>query len=258
MAVKNSSDEIGKRIDSGKISRIPTILTVLVRPALFIIVQGLMILILIAVNIKTPALAATSWWTVYGTLVDFGCLLTIYILVRREGLRIRDLLSFDKTKISRDLFIGLGIIIVVFPLSIFTGYILGSSTVYGSLHPVLPAGNPMTRKLPFWAAMYSKMIWWIISASTEELIYQGYALPRLKLFFGRTWPAVLWVGFGWALQHSFLPFINLKYAAFAFLLFFPLTIALQLIYLRVKRLFPLIIGHWGMDFISTVFMISCF
>jgi membrane protease YdiL (CAAX protease family) len=168
------------------------------------------------------------------------------------------LLSFDKTKISRDLFIGLGIIIVVFPLSIFTGYILGSSSVYGSLHPVLPAGNPMTRKLPFWAAMYSKMIWWIVSASTEELIYQGYALPRLKLFFGRTWPTVLWVGFGWALQHSFLPFINLKYAAFAFLLFFPLTIALQLIYLRVKRLFPLIIGHWGMDFISTVFMISCF
>jgi len=116
----------------------------------------------------------------------------------------------------------------------------------------------MTRKLPFWAAMYSKMIWWIVSASTEELIYQGYALPRLKLFFRTYLATVLWVGFGWALQHSFLPFINLKYAAFAFLLFFPLTIALQLIYLRVKRLFPLIIGHWGMDFISTVFMISCF
>jgi len=59
-----------------------------------------MILILIAVNIKTPTLAATSWWTVYGTLVDFGCLLTIYILLRREGLRIRDLLSLIKLKLA--------------------------------------------------------------------------------------------------------------------------------------------------------------
>jgi uncharacterized protein len=257
MALKNSTDEIRKRIDTGQISRITTILAVLVRPALFLIVQGLMILILIAVKNKTPALAATSWWTVYGTLVDIGCLITIFILVRREGLRIRDLLSFDKSKFSRDLLIGLSIIIVVFPLSIFIGYIIGSSSVYGSLRPVLPAGNPMIRKLPAWAVVYSKMIWWIISASTEEMIYQGYALPRLKVFFGHAWPAILWVGFGWALQHSFLPFINLKYAVFAFLLFFPLTIALQLIYLRVKRLLPLIIGHWGMDFISTIFMISC-
>jgi membrane protease YdiL (CAAX protease family) len=100
------------------------------------------------------------------------------------------------------------------------------------------------------------MFWWIISASTEELIYQGYALPRLQVFFGRKWPAVLWVGFGWAMQHSFLPFINLKYAIYAFLLFVPLTIALQLIYLRLKRLLPLIIGHWGMDCISAIFMIS--
>jgi membrane protease YdiL (CAAX protease family) len=215
-----------------------------------------MVLLLLALKYKTPAFTATSWWTVYGTIVDFGCLLTLFLLLRREGIQIADLLSFDKSKIGWDLLIGLGIILLVFPLSVFTGYAIGSSSVYGSLKPVLPAGNPMTRILPVWAAMYSKMIWWIISASTEELIYQGYALPRLQAFFGRSWPAVLLVGFGWALQHSFLPYINLKYAIFAFLLFFPLTIALQLIYLKVRRLFPLIIGHWGMDCISAIFMIT--
>jgi membrane protease YdiL (CAAX protease family) len=258
MIVKNSRDEIRKRIDSRQINRTFTILAVLVRPALFIGVQGLMVLLLLALKYKTPALIATSWWTVYGTVVDFGCLLVIFLLLRKEKVRISDLLTFDKSKIGRDLLIGLGIIMIVFPLAIITGSVIASSAVYGSLQPVLPPGNPMTRTLPIWAALYSKMFWWIISASTEELIYQGYALPRLQMFFGRTWPAVLWVGFGWALQHSFLPFINLKYAIFAFLLFFPLTIALQLIYLRVKRLFPLIIGHWGMDCISTIFMISSF
>jgi membrane protease YdiL (CAAX protease family) len=256
MTVKNSVDEIQKRIDLGQINRTLTFLAVLVRPALFIGVQGLMVILFIALKYETPALAVTSWWTVYGTLVDFGCLLSIFLLLRKERIRISDLLSFDKSKIGWDLLIGIGIIIIVFPLAVFTGYLIGSSSVYGSLHPVLPPGNPMTRTLPVWAAVYSKMFWWIISASTEEIIYQGYALPRLQVFFGRKWPAVLWVGFGWALQHSFLPFINLKYAIYAFLLFFPLTIALQLIYLRVKRLFPLIIGHWGMDCISAIFMIS--
>jgi len=254
--VKNSSIEIRKRIDLNQINRTATLLTAFARPALFISVQGLMVLLFLALKIKSPALSVTSWWTVYGTLADVGCLLTLYILIRRERMRIVDLISFDKSKIKNDLLIGLGIFVIIFPLSIFIGSLIGSLSVYGSLQPDLPPGNPMTRVLPFWAALYSKTIWWIISASTEELIYQGYTLPRLKVFFGKTGPAVLWVGFAWALQHSFLPFINLKYALFAFLLFFPLTIALQLIYLRVKRLFPLIIGHWGMDCISAIFMIT--
>jgi uncharacterized protein len=256
MGMKNSRDEIRKRIDLKQINRTTTILTAFVRPALFLVVQGLMILLFMAFKCKSPALSVTSWWTVYGTLVDIGCLVILYFLLRREKMRIIDLLSFDKSKIKSDLLIGLGIVVVVFPLTIFIGSVIGSLSVYGSLQPDLPPGNPMTRMLPIWAAIYSKAIWWIISASTEEFIYQGYALPRLQVFFGRKGPAVLWVGFAWALQHSFLPFINLKYALFAFLLFFPLTIALQLIYLKVKRLFPLIIGHWGMDCISTIFMIA--
>jgi membrane protease YdiL (CAAX protease family) len=252
----NSREEIRKRMDLKQISRSKTLLIAFVRPALFLGVQGLMILLFMALKYKSPVLSVTSWWTVYGTLVDFGCLVTIYILLRQEKMRIVDLLSFDKSKIKSDFLIGLIIIVVIFPLTILIGSITGSLSVYGSIQPDLPPGNPMTRTLPLWAAIYSKTIWWIISAATEELIYQGYALPRLQAFFGRTGPAIIWVGFAWALQHSFLPYINFKYAIFAFLLFFPLTIALQLIYLRVKRLFPLIIGHWGMDCISAVFMIA--
>lgn len=256
MIIKNSKEEIRKRIESGQVNRTTAIVSVLVRPFLFLAVQGLMVLLFIALNRSTPALSVTSWWTVYGTLVDLICLLTIFFFLRKEKLNIPDLFTFDKSKVKWDLLIGLGIILIVFPIAMFSGFVTSSLSVYGTLHPEFPAGNPMTRTLPVWAALYSKMIWWIISASTEELIYQGYALPRLEVFFGRKWPAILWVGFGWALQHSFLPFISLKYAVYAFLLFFPLTIALQLIYLRVRRLLPLIIGHWCMDCFSAVFMIT--
>jgi membrane protease YdiL (CAAX protease family) len=254
--VKNSKYEIQKRIELNQIHRTSTLLIAFVRPVLFLGVQGLVILLFMSLNFKSPALSATSWWTVYGTLVDLGCLLTLFYILKQEKMQIFDLLSFDKSKIKSDLLIGLGIVIIVFPLTIFIGSVLGSLSAYGTMKPDFPPGNPMTRTLPVWAAFYSKAIWWIISASTEELIYLGYSLPRLQVFFGKTAPAVLWVGFAWALQHSFLPFINLQYSMYAFLLFFPLTIALQLIYLRVKRLFPLIIGHWGMDCLSAVFLIA--
>jgi membrane protease YdiL (CAAX protease family) len=255
-ALKNSIAEIQNRINLKQISRATTLLVAFVRPALFLCVQALVILLFISLNCKSPVLSVSSWWTVYGTVVDACCLITLYYLLRKERLHITDLISFDKSKVKNDLLIGLCIILLVFPLTMFIGSLLGSFSVYGSFQPDLPAGNPLTRALPLWAAIYSKAIWWVISAPTEELIYQGYVLPRLQVFFGKKIPAVLWVGFAWALQHSFLPFINLKYALFAFLLFFPLAIAMQVIYLRVKRLFPLIIGHWGMDFISAVFMIA--
>ena len=107
-----------------------------------------------------------------------------------------------------------------------------------------------------WAVLYSRLIWWVIWSATEELTFNGYALPRLQLITGKTWVAVLGVGFGWALQHSFLPFINVKHAIWLLITFFPLTIAIQLVYLKYRRLFPLIIGHWAMDFFSVVFLLK--
>lgn len=41
-----------------------------------------------------------------------------------------------------------------------------------------------------------------------------------------------------------------------FLAFVPLTLAMQFIYLRVRRLTPLIIGHWLMDLTSVLFMLQ--
>jgi membrane protease YdiL (CAAX protease family) len=100
------------------------------------------------------------------------------------------------------------------------------------------------------------LIWWPIWSFTEELTFQGYALPRLQSLTKHTWLSVLWVAFGWSLQHSFLPWINLEHALYLFIMFIPLTVALQLIYLRLRRLMPLIIAHWLMDLFSVLFMIQ--
>jgi membrane protease YdiL (CAAX protease family) len=150
--------------------------------------------------------------------------------------------------------LGLGIFIIIFPFTIGLGSNAASLLVYGSFKPDLPPGS-FIRILPLWAVLYSRLIWWVIWSATEEMTFNGYALPRLQLLTGKTWVAVLAVGFGWALQHSFLPFINAKHAMWLFITFFPLTIALQFVYLKYRRLFPIILGHWAMDFFSVVFML---
>jgi len=253
--ILNSKIEINKRVVNGQIKWYGPVLMVFARPLLALLSQGLVISLFIALKRSSDAYPVTAWWTVYSTLVDIGCLLFLFFLLKREGIKLFDLVSFDRSKLSTDLLIGLGILVIIFPLTIGIGSNLASILVYGSLKPDLPPGS-FIRILPLWAVLYSRLIWWIIWSATEELTYNAYALPRLQILTGKTWIAVLGVGFGWALQHSFLPFINVNHAIWLLITFFPLTIAIQLVYLKYRRLFPLIIGHWAMDFFSVVFMLK--
>jgi membrane protease YdiL (CAAX protease family) len=236
-------------------TRLAPWLMLFARPALAILAQGITILVFIQLQIQSPAVAVRNWWTVYGTLVDIGCLALLFWLTRREDIRIFDLISFDKSKLKNDILLGLGIFLVIFPLTVFGGGMLASLLAYGSLQPELPEAA-FIRTLPLLAVLYSRILWWPIWSATEELIFQGYCLPRLQSLTKSTWLSVALVSFGWSLQHSFLPWINPQHALYLFITFVPLTIALQLVYLRVRRLLPLIIGHWLMDLTSVFFMVQ--
>ncbi|MGA8343146.1 MAG: CPBP family glutamic-type intramembrane protease [Candidatus Sulfotelmatobacter sp.] len=125
--------------------------------------------------------------------------------------------------------------------------------IYGSTHPPTFAGMLSARALPLWGVAYSLSAWWLVWSPTEEMTYNGYALPRIEVLSGGRWKAVAIVGFWWALQHSFLPFIlDWQYVAGRFFAFLPGVVAFMLIYLRLRRLPPLILAHWAMD-ISAVF-----
>ncbi|MCL4274856.1 MAG: CPBP family intramembrane metalloprotease [Anaerolineales bacterium] len=228
---------------------------VLVRPALALIMQGIIVLLFSQLQIQSPTVAVRNWWTVYGTLIDIVCLALIFWLTRTEGINLFSLISFDKSRLKKDIPLGIGIFIVVFPLAVFGGSLLAGILAYGTFQPTLPEGA-FIRSLPLWAVLYSRILWWIIWSFTEELTFQGYALPRLQALTKHKWLAMAWVTFGWSLQHSFLPFINFQHALFLFIMFVPLTLALQLIYLRLGRLVPVIVAHWLMDLSSVLFMLQ--
>lgn len=255
LATPNLPEALQTRLAAGRISRFGPFLMLFARPALALLAQGITLLLFAQLNVPNANITVRNWWTVYGTLVDLGCLGLLLWLTRREGVRLRDLVSFAKSKLKTDALIGLGIIALVFPVCVFGGGMLASLIAYGSISPALPEFT-LTRSLPLLAVLYSRILWWPLWSLTEELTFNGYALPRLKAITKSSWISVALVSFSWSLQHSFLPWVNPQHALYLFLTFVPLTIILQLIYLRVRRLTPLILSHWLMDLGSVLFMLQ--
>ena len=126
---------------------------------------------------------------------------------------------------------------------------------YGSMNPTFPEAT-FIRTLPLLAVLYSRILWWPLWSVTEEMTYTGYALPRLIAITRSPWLSVIIVSIFYSLQHCFLSIADFRYGFYTFLLFIPLSLALELIYLRVKRLTPIIIGHWLMDLASVLFMLQ--
>ena len=242
---------------SGKLINpiIAPIAIVMARPVLALTVQFIFVFLFVKLHIQSPSVSVRNWWTVYGTLIDITCLALVFRFTRLEGISLISLISFEKKKLFKDLLLGIGIFIHVFPVAVLGGSLLAGLIAYGTIQPLLPEGA-FVRTLPLWAVLFSRVIWWVIWSFTEELTYQGYALPRLLAITKYKWLAIAWVSFGWSLQHSFLTYINVQHALFLFIMFVPLTLILQLIYLRLGRLMPVVVAHWLMDLTSVLFMLQ--
>ena len=244
----NSPAQLQARIAEGRLSWLVPLLLVTGRTALILLAQGLVATILLLRGRTHPWLAAAPWWTVYGTLVDIGCLILMWKFTRKEGIRLRDLIGPIRLRYGRDFFFAIGILAVMFPLFVSGAAI--STWIFGAYQPF--PGLTDARVLPRWATIYSFSVWWMIWSPTEEMTYAGYALPRIQAL-GGTWVAVVVVGFWWTIQHPFLPFLlDWHNFLWRFTSFLPAIVALTLIYLRLRRLAPLILAHWTMDIVAVL------
>ncbi len=201
----------------------------------------------------SPWSAAGAWWTVWGSVADFGCLPILFVLTHREGLRIRDLVG---TVPRRFLLKGFGYFFLIFPFSVL-GTLCGSWIIYGSWQAPMPVGEVIGRHLPLWGRLYSLIVWAPIWSATEELTYNGYLAPRVAALAGRRWAPLALVGFWWALQHIFLPFVlDWQFVLWRFLVFVPGVLGLMLLYQRTRKLAPVIVAHWIMDLIAAATTLS--
>jgi uncharacterized protein len=250
----NSPEAIQSRLAEGRIPRFGPMLMLFARPALLLVGQGITFLLFMQLRVPNPTVAIRNWSSVFGTLVDFGCLGLLLWLTRREGIRLRDLIGFVKSKLKTDIPLGLGIFIIG-GVAILGGGMLAQLITYGHLNVVFPEFTYI-RTLPLWAILYSRILWWPLWAATEEMTYNGYALPRLIALTKSPWLSVVIVSFFFSIQHSFLMLADFQFGLYMFLTFVPLTIVMELLYLRIRRLPPLIVAHWLMDLSNVLFLVQ--
>jgi membrane protease YdiL (CAAX protease family) len=243
----NSKAKLQERLQAGRITWAWPVIIVFARFIFAVLAQALVAGLFMLQGHPTPWQAAAPWWIVYGTLIDIGCLGLLVWLTRREGIRLFDLISFQRQRLGRDMLLGVGLIPLFIILAVAWGIIAGI-LIYGAT----PAPAIMV-PLPLWGALYSLIVWPFIWAFAEEMTYQGYALPRLEVLSGRAWLAVIIVGFGWALQHSALPLMaDWRFAVYRFGSSLMIGIVLPIIYLRTRRLLPFIFAHWAANFVSVL------
>jgi membrane protease YdiL (CAAX protease family) len=164
--------------------------------------------------------------------------------------RLFDLVSFDRQRLGPDLLLGLAFVVPFLILAMAGGMVF-APLIYGTTQAPAPYGA-----LPLWGVLYSFLIWPIIWGIAEETTYQGYALPRLEVLSGHAWLAVAVVSFGWAIQHSALPFIpNWKWVLYRATSSLPLAIVLPIVYLRIRRLLPFVIAHWIANLVLLLFVV---
>ena len=129
--------------------------------------------------------------------MDLGCLALMWRFTRGEGITLRNLIGPIRRRRGRDLFVGIGFFLLVFPLFGGSG-VLSGLPLYGTLQVNVYPGLLLGRVLPAWGIAYSLSVWWMIWSPTEEMTYQAYALPRIQALSRRAWVAVVVVGFWWA------------------------------------------------------------
>lgn len=207
--------------------------------------QGLLALVFFLRGDPTPLQSAAPWWTVYGSLIDLACLLAIGFFLRREGLRLSALFDFDRALFWKDLRFAF-LLFLLFLVLGFGGGMAAGVLIYGGPPPA-PMGG-----LPLWGTLFSLLVFPVLWGVTEQLTYQGYALPRLRALTGKTGPAVLIVAFGWALQHTALPFRpDWHFILYRFISTLPFAVVIP-IYLKTRRLTPFMLAHWGVDMLSVM------
>ncbi|MGB9029295.1 MAG: CPBP family glutamic-type intramembrane protease [Acidobacteriaceae bacterium] len=248
----NAPSQIQKRLAAGRIPWTGPLLLVSARTVLWLTLQFLLALVLFALHRPTPLRTAGQWWIIYANLCDLCCLLGLRYFTHKEGIRLRDLIGPIRLRYGRDLFLGLGLLLFIFPFFIGGSY-LAQVLLYGSTARAPINYLLQTHTLPLWATVYSLTVWWAIQSATEEMTYNGYALPRLEALTDRTWIAWLMVGFWFAAQHCVIPFVpDWRYLLFRFLAFLSGVLVTLAFYLRIRRLAPLIFAHWPMDIAAAI------
>lgn len=183
-------------------------------------------------------------------LADVVCIGLLVWRVRREGLTLRDLVRLTRRRLVGDLLRG---VLILAPVACLVGVfnvlyaIFSPSTALqgaGVAALVNPLGTP-------WHVGITLLLIPITSGVTEELVYRGYALPRLEALTGKRWQAIAMTAAGFGLQHVAFALADWRLAVISAVSMTLVGAAYGVFYFVARgRLLPLMLLHWQADFVA--------
>jgi hypothetical protein len=109
-ASTNSPGTLLRRRETGALTWRGPALMLFARAALAVGAQGVVAAVFVLNGSRTPWHDAEPWLPVYGTSIDIGCVLLLWRLTRREGIGLLDLVGFQRSRLFRDVLLGLALI----------------------------------------------------------------------------------------------------------------------------------------------------
>jgi hypothetical protein len=146
-----------------------------------------------------PVAASSAWWLWFVTAANVASIALMVRFARLEGLRLRDVYSFDRTTWRGDLvwagIFVLGTAVVAMPPgTLLAGWLWADASTPNAM---------LFQPLPL-LAVYPLLLLMPVTQGLAELpLYWGYVAPRLRAFGYGRWTVIGLVGAVLSLQHLF-------------------------------------------------------
>lgn len=209
------------------------------------------------VLLTLPGVSSVATWRPWvGNLVvvavDVVILVLVARLLARSGGSLRGLVGRCR---PRDLAVGLGVGVILL-VALLAATFAANLIVYQGPPPMTTATEAF--RVPLWFGLWCLIVMPVTVALAEEVFYRGYLQPRWIERLGARWGIVVVSAF-FGLQHVAFSLATPQAALARVLGTFLVGLVLSLLYRRIGRLWPLIIGHWLVDALGLglpVFLVS--
>lgn len=234
--------QIAPRVKGGTVTWGWPVFMLLGRTLLFLCTGLIMVTAFAATGSQDPWAAAVPWWPYQVIATNVLVYSLLRFLARREGLELKHLVGYRPDLVKKDLLQAAALLIPIF--------VVGSIGLYGASFLIWGTMPPETmfQPLPLVAALVATVVFPLTNAMVETTTYMGYSLPRLEALTNHRWVPLLLAASGLAVQHVAFPLVlDGKFLLWRLVAFLPLALVVGLLYMRMRRLVPILIVHYLMD-----------
>eukprot|EP01027_Heterolobosea_sp_BB2_P007878 GEZU01011696.1.p1 GENE.GEZU01011696.1~~GEZU01011696.1.p1 ORF type:complete len:287 (-),score=7.93 GEZU01011696.1:108-968(-) len=238
----NLPAQIKSRVATGKVTLGWPLFMVAARTILFVVIALIVVAFMAATGSADPWAAYIPWWPYQVIVANILIYLLLVYLARREGLSMKSLLGFRPGFWKKDLLHAAALLI--------PGVVVCMIGLFGTSFLILGTMPPesMVQSLPLVAAVGAAVLFPLTNALVETTTYMGYALPRLEVLTRSQALALLLSAVGLSAQHVAIPIIlDGPFLLWRLVSLLPLALFVGLVYIRMRRLMPLVLVHFLMD-----------